>query len=99
MIGNMSASPHSSHLSSFPTRLWQVAPSLHFSSLRWCITIMASCDYDVLSSGMEMQHATAHIITAECIRCHLCEAKAVWSLRVQLLSGKMRQMISFVRLV
>lgn len=49
---------------------------------------MASCDDDVLSSSMEMQHATAHIIRAECIRCHLCENTAVRSLCVKLFCGK-----------
>ena len=28
---------------------------------------MAPCDDDVLSSSMEMQHTTVHIIRAECI--------------------------------
>lgn len=40
---------------------------------------------------MEMQHATAHIIRAECIRCHLCEHTAVWSLCVKLFSGKQEE--------
>lgn len=64
-------STSSSRLSPFPASLWQLLPSFRLSSLRCRITIMVSCDDDVLSSGMEMQHATAHIIRAECIRCHL----------------------------
>lgn len=52
---------------------------------------MASCDDDVLSSSMEMQHATAHIIRAECIRCHLCEYTAAQSLRVKLFCGKQEE--------
>lgn len=52
---------------------------------------MASCDDDVLSSSMEMQHATAHIMRAECIRCHLCENVAVRSLCVKLLCGKQKE--------
>lgn len=65
--------------------------SFRLSSLRCCITIMASCDDDVLSSGMEMQHATAHIIKAECIRCHLCGNTAARSLCVKLFCGKQKE--------
>lgn len=53
---------------------------------------MASCDGDVLSRGMEMQHAMAHIIRVECIRCHLCEFTAVRSLCVKLFCGKQEEM-------
>lgn len=65
--------------------------SFRLSSLRCCITIMASCDDDVLSSGMEMQHATAHIIKAECIRYHLCGNTAALSLCVKLFCGKQKE--------
>lgn len=65
--------------------------SFRLSSLRCCITIMASCDDDVLSSGMEMQHAMAHIIKAECIRCHLCGNTAARSLCVKLFCGKQKE--------
>lgn len=65
--------------------------SFRLSSLRCCITIMASCDDDVLSSGMEMQHATVHIIKAECIRCHLCGNMAARSLCVKLFCGKQKE--------
>lgn len=51
---------------------------------------MASCDGDVLGSGMEMQHAMAHIIRAEYIRCYLCECTTVQSLCVKLKQGETR---------
>lgn len=50
--------------------------SFRLSSLRCWITIMAPCDDDVLSSSMEMQHITVHIMRAECITCHLFESGA-----------------------
>lgn len=80
-------------LSSFPFSpfLWQLLPSFRLSSLRCRITIMASCDDDAPSSSMEMQHATAHIIRAECIRSHLGAYTAVRSLCVKLFCGKQEQ--------
>ena len=81
---------HTQPVSSLPTPLLLTSSFLfpHLCSLRCCITIMASCDGDVLGSSMEMQHATVHIIRAECIRCHLYECMTVRSLCVKLFCEK-----------
>lgn len=71
-----------------PPSLRQLLPSFRLSSLRCHISIMASCDDDVLSSSTKMQHARAHIIRAECIRCYLCECTTARSLCVKLFCGK-----------
>lgn len=52
---------------------------------------MASCDDNVLNSSMEMQHATAHIIRAERITCHLYENTAILSLCVKLFCEKQKE--------